>query len=66
VYQADQETERQVKTVEGEELARKWNSSFYETSARTGHNIHEVFAGMPLFLVLVFVLVSSAHTSIAL
>lgn len=43
--QADQETERQVKTTEGEELARKWNSSFYETSARTGHNIHEVFAG---------------------
>jgi small GTP-binding protein len=43
---ADQETERQVKTVEGEELARKWNSSFYETSARTGHNIHEVFADL--------------------
>lgn len=50
-WQSDQESERQVPTADGEALARKWNSSFYETSARTGENIHEVFAGKDLLSV---------------
>ena len=27
----------------GQELAKEFNMSFYETSARTGFNVHETF-----------------------
>jgi len=43
--QVDREAERQVSTEEGAALAQKWKSPFYETSALTGVNIHEAFAG---------------------
>ena len=34
---------RQVSTEEGEKLARKYNCTYLETSAKTGHNINTVF-----------------------
>ena len=37
----DMETERQVTKDEGEELAQKYNLSFFETSNKTGTNVEE-------------------------
>lgn len=37
------ETMREVSVQEGIELARKWNSGFVETSAKTNHNVRELF-----------------------
>jgi len=34
---------REVATMEGAELAKSWGSAFIETSARTRHNVDEVF-----------------------
>ena len=42
----DMETERQVTKDEGEQLAQKYNLSFFETSNKTGKNIEE--AGLEL------------------
>ena len=41
--QSDLEAERQVSREEGEKLAREWGCHFYEASAKTGHNVEEVF-----------------------
>ena len=40
------EGERQVSTEEGRKLAEKYNIEFYEVSAKTGHNVTEVFHAM--------------------
>ncbi|KAG8737529.1 Ras GTPase ras2 [Ceratobasidium sp. 414] len=39
----DQTYERQVMKHEGESLAQEWGCDFFETSARTGHNIDKLF-----------------------
>ena len=39
----DLEEKREVKTEEGENLAKKNNVKFYETSAKNGTNVNEVF-----------------------
>ena len=39
----DLEKERAVTREDGERLAVMWGCSLYETSAKTGHNIKEVF-----------------------
>ena len=39
----DLNEERQVTTEEGENLAKKYEISFYETSAKTGENVQEAF-----------------------
>jgi len=38
--------QRQVPTTEGEELSRKLKCTFYETSAKTKHNVEEVFTDL--------------------
>ena len=40
---SDLEEERQVETMEGENLAKEWNCPFYESSARHKINIEEMF-----------------------
>ena len=40
---SDLEDKRQVSTEEGQELAEKYGIPFYETSAKTGTNINEIF-----------------------
>ena len=40
---SDLEDKRQVSTEEGQELAEKYGIPFYETSAKTGANINEIF-----------------------
>ena len=40
---SDLEEQRQVNTEEGQELADKYGIPFYETSAKTGTNINEIF-----------------------
>ena len=40
---SDLEAERQVSREDGEKLAREWGCPFYEASAKTGHNVEEVF-----------------------
>ena len=42
----DLEDERQVSRDQGERLAREWGCSFIEASAKTGHNVDEVFKGI--------------------
>ena len=39
----DLKAEREVTTEEGQEFANKHNLIFFETSAKTGHNIEEAF-----------------------
>jgi small GTP-binding protein len=39
---------RDVDTQEGEEYAKKYNCKFYETSAKTGQNVNEVFHDIAL------------------
>jgi GTPase KRas protein len=39
----DLETERQVTTQEGQDLARNWGVPFFETSAKTRINVEEAF-----------------------
>jgi small GTP-binding protein len=39
----DLETERKVTSTEGQELAKHLSCPFFETSAKTGLNVHEVF-----------------------
>lgn len=39
---------REVDTQEGEEYAKKYNCKFYETSAKTGQNVNEVFHDIAL------------------
>jgi len=39
----DLETERKVTTTEGQELAKLFNCPHFETSAKTGINVHDVF-----------------------
>jgi len=40
---ADMESERAVPTRDGENLASEWNCPFFETSAKTRFNVHEMF-----------------------
>jgi len=40
---SDLEDQRQVSVETGQELARKYNSPYYETSAKTGENVETVF-----------------------
>ena len=40
---SDLEDKRQVSTEEGQELAEKYGLQFYETSAKTGENVNEIF-----------------------
>ncbi|KAJ5074106.1 ras-related protein rabe1c [Anaeramoeba ignava] len=40
---ADMENKRAVEVEEGENLAKSWDSQFFETSAKTGINVKEVF-----------------------
>ena len=40
----DMEAERAVTTRDGDMLAQEWACPFYETSAKTRYNVHEVFA----------------------
>ncbi|XP_050401349.1 GTP-binding protein Di-Ras2 isoform X3 [Patella vulgata] len=37
------ETLREITTQEGAELAKRWNCAFLETSAKTNHNVKELF-----------------------
>jgi len=39
----DLEEERVVSQIQGKEFARKWNCSFFETSAKQGVNVEEAF-----------------------
>jgi small GTP-binding protein len=39
----DMETDRAVSKEDGQELASRWSSPCFETSAKDGNNIHEVF-----------------------
>ena len=39
----DLNTEREISTAEGQEFADQNNLLFFETSAKTGHNIDKVF-----------------------
>jgi GTPase SAR1 family protein len=39
----DLKAEREVTTEEGQEFANKHNLIFFETSAKSGHNIEEAF-----------------------
>lgn len=40
---SDMESDRQVKTTEGQELAKKFNAEFFETSAKTDTNVGVIF-----------------------
>ena len=39
----DETEARELTAKEGEEQARKWSSHFMETSAKTNHNVKELF-----------------------
>ena len=39
----DMESERQVSTQEGKDLAKSWNSKFYESSAKLRTNVNECY-----------------------
>ena len=40
----DLDEERQVETIEGENLAKEWNCPFFESSARHKINVYEMFS----------------------
>lgn len=40
----DMEAERAVASRDGEILAHEWNCPFFETSAKTSYNVHDMFA----------------------
>src|SRR4051812_6385000 len=40
---ADMDSERVVSSSQGEELAKKYSTSLFETSARSGVNVNEAF-----------------------
>jgi small GTP-binding protein len=35
--------QRVITTEQGQEMAKKWNCTFMESSAKTGHNVNEIF-----------------------
>ena len=35
-----------ISTEQGQALAKEFNMAFFETSARSGHNVHETFIYM--------------------
>eukprot|EP00835_Amoeboradix_gromovi_P001263 NODE_54_length_26799_cov_0.554794.p11 type:complete len:123 gc:universal NODE_54_length_26799_cov_0.554794:16053-15685(-) len=39
----DMESERQVSTQEGKDLAKTWNSKFFESSAKLRNNVNECY-----------------------
>jgi small GTP-binding protein len=41
---SDLEQKRQIKREEGEELAKKYNIHYYESSAKTSSNVNEIFS----------------------
>jgi len=51
----DLEDSRVVSTAEGEELAKKLNLGYVETSAKTGENIEDAFRMLALQIVKKFV-----------
>ena len=44
----DETEARELSTKEGEEQAKRWQSHFMETSAKTNHNVKELFQVNPL------------------
>ena len=40
---SDESSAREVSTAEGAALAKVWKSAFMETSAKTNHNVQELF-----------------------
>jgi len=42
----DLEEEREVSVQAGQDLAKRWNVPFFETSAKTGYGINEIFIGL--------------------
>ncbi|TNN53311.1 GTP-binding protein Di-Ras2 [Liparis tanakae] len=43
IYQQSDETLREVETKDGEAQANQWKCAFMETSAKTNHNVTELF-----------------------
>lgn len=46
----DETEARELTAKEGEEQARKWSSHFMETSAKTNHNVKELFQVIIMYI----------------